>query len=266
MINILFIGDINGRPGRNAVKQLVPNLNSEKKIDFVIANGENSAGGFGITKDVFDDLMAARINCVTMGNHIWDKKDSMGLIDSEKRIIKPANMPPGTPGNPYGIFSIDKNGIEVKIGVINLIGRVFMSPMDCPFRTADKIADEIRKTTNIIFVDMHAEATSEKMALGHYLDGKVTAVVGTHTHVQTSDERVLAGGTGYMTDAGMTGSFDSVIGIKKEIIIKKFLTGIPDKYEVAELDVHFNGVICTSDEISGKTIRLERLDIKYEKS
>lgn len=262
MINILFIGDINGRAGRNCIKALLPDLIKNKNIDFTIANAENVAGGFGITYETFKEIKECGIDVITMGNHVWDNKDIFTFIQKEGTILRPANLPADLPGHGYGIFSIKNTNI--KIGVINLNGRIFMDPADCPFRTAEKIINEINKITPIIIVDFHAEATSEKQAMGFFLDGKVSAVVGTHTHVQTADERILPNGTGFITDTGMTGPFDSVIGVKKDIIIRRFLTGLPEKFEIANNDIHLNGIIFNIDPDSGKTKNLERINIKYE--
>jgi hypothetical protein len=255
-MKILFIGDIIGRPGRMAVEKLLPGLIEEHQIDFVIANGENAAAGFGLTPAVLDNLFALGIDAVTSGNHLWDKKDILPRLKKEHRLLRPANYPPEVPGTSFGVYQ-DKQGR--KVGVFNLLGRVFMPAVDCPFRTADKIIAELKKETDIIIVDMHAEATSEKIALGWYLDGRVSAVIGTHTHVMTADQRVLPQGTAYITDAGMTGGFDSVIGMEKEPIIEKFLTQLPTKFEVAEGDVRFNGVVVEVDEQSGKAIEIIRI-------
>lgn len=262
MINILFIGDINGKPGRKIVKNLLPDIIKNKNVNFVIANGENVAGGFGITKEKYLELLSSGIDVVTTGNHIWDKKEVIELINCETNILRPANYPANNPGTGYGIFeSKDK---KFKVGVINLIGRIFMPPAECPFATAQKIAEEISDKTKIIIVDIHAEATSEKQALGFYLDGKVSAVIGTHTHVQTADERILPLGTGFITDAGMTGPFDSVIGVEKETIIRRFLTLMPEKFEVAKTNLRLNAVLLSIDESTGKTKSIERINLKYE--
>ncbi|HDQ25378.1 MAG TPA: YmdB family metallophosphoesterase, partial [bacterium] len=200
MINVLFVGDVNGKPGRQALKALLPLLKKEKEVDFVIANGENSAGGFGITKEKFLDLLSAGVDVVTTGNHVWDKKETLGFIDAEKNLLRPANFPPDAPGRGFGIYDFQKNNTNHKIGVVNLIGRIFMSPADCPFRRAESVISEISAATKNIIVDFHAEATSEKQALGFFLDGKASAVIGSHTHVQTADERVLEDRTAFITD------------------------------------------------------------------
>lgn len=264
MINVLFIGDVNGKPGRRALAALLPKLIKDKNIDFVIANGENSAGGFGITIKTFEELLHCGVDAITLGNHIWDKKDVIPILESDRRLIRPANLPEGNPGNGHAIFTIEKSGKKINIGVINLVGRVFMLALDCPFRAADKVLNEIKHNAPVIFVDMHAEATSEKQAIAFYLAGRVSGVFGTHTHVQTSDDRILEGGTAYITDAGMTGPFDSVIGVKKDIIIRRFLTGTSEKFEIAEGNIRLNAVLTSVDEATGQATSIERLDIQYE--
>lgn len=264
MIKVLFIGDINGKAGRNCVKAVLPGLIKEKNIDFIIANVENAAGGFGITYETFREIKENKIDVLTMGNHTWDNKDIFTFIDNEPSLLRPANLPEDVPGRGFGVFSVNNSGI--KIGVINLNGRIFMEPAQCPFRIAEKIVNEIKEITPVIIVDIHAEATSEKQAMGFFLDGKVSAVIGTHTHVPTADERILPNGTGFITDAGMTGPFDSVIGVKKDIIIRRFLNGLPEKFEIANNDIHLNGVFLSIDTDSGKTKDINRINIKYENS
>jgi 2',3'-cyclic-nucleotide 2'-phosphodiesterase len=257
-MRILFIGDIVGKPGRLAMRALMPKLIAEREVDFVIANCENAAAGFGVTRDVVEDLYNDHADVLTSGNHIWDKKEIVEFIDDYETLLRPANYPPKTPGRgsvvmptPAGIY----------VGVINLAGRIFMQPLDCPFRTAEKEIEQIKKKTNIIFVDIHAEATSEKIALGWFLDGRVSAVVGTHTHVQTADERILPQGTAYITDAGMTGPFDSVIGTKKETVLDRFLLQMPNKFDVAKNDVRLQGVLIDIDARDGRATTIERLSI-----
>jgi metallophosphoesterase (TIGR00282 family) len=257
-VKLLFIGDIIGKPGRQAVSRELHRLVDRYMVDLVIANGENSAGGFGITEDTAKDLYKCGIDILTSGNHIWDKKDSLEYIQREERLLRPANYPPGTPGRGSAIV---KTPGGIKVGVLNLEGRVFMNNLDCPFRVADKEIAALREETPIIFVDFHAEATSEKTSLGWYIDGRVSAVVGTHTHVQTADERILPGGTAYLSDAGMTGGFDSVIGVRKDEPIEKFLTQLPAKFEVAKNDVRLNGVCIEVDAKTGKATRIERINI-----
>jgi len=258
-LKILFIGDIVGNSGRKAIKYLLAKIIDKSNIDIVIANGENAAGGFGITKVVSQELFDSGINVITTGNHVWNKKETQALISYEKKILRPANYPDDVPGGGSGISNTP---LGEKIGVINISGRVFMDPLDCPFRVVQKEISLIEKETKNIIVDFHAEATSEKMAMGWFLDGKVSAVVGTHTHVQTADERILPGGTGYITDVGMTGSFDSIIGIKKDNPIKKFLTQMPQKFEVAKKDIRFQGVIVEIDSNNGKCITISRITKK----
>ncbi len=241
-MNILFIGDIIGNPGRRAVEALLPELRREFSLDFVIANGENSAGGVGITKPVFDELRSYGIDVVTTGNHIWDKREIIPSMETETHLLRPANYPPGTPGRGWGKYACG----ALTIGVVNLAGRVYMPPVDCPFRQADLIMADL-SDCDLIFFDFHAEATSEKIALGWHLAGRATAVIGTHTHVQTADERILPGGTAYMTDAGMVGARDSVLGVKSEAVLRKFLTGMPTRFEVADGLVSFNAVLLEFD-------------------
>jgi metallophosphoesterase (TIGR00282 family) len=238
-MKILFIGDIVGAPGRHMAEKHLPRLIDEYKIDFVIANGENSAGGAGISRKVFNELTAMGIDAFTMGNHIWDNKDIFNFIDNEKRIVRPANFNPTLPGTGYQIFDIAGQ----KLVVANLVGRTFMPPTESPFIVMDKILTKTRNITPFVFVDFHAEATSEKNALAWYLDGQVSAVIGTHTHIQTNDARVLPRGTALVTDAGMTGPRDSILGVEWEIIVKHFITQMPARFNVAKGDIQFNGVM-----------------------
>ena len=259
-VRLLMIGDIVGRPGRRSVKQNLPDLINEFAIDIVIANGENAAGGNGITKEVAQELFSCGVNVITMGNHVWNQREIYTYINQEARIIRPANYPPGAPGQGSGIFKT-KSGIE--IGVINISGRVFMQELDCPFRSADKLVIQLREKVDIIIIDFHAEASSEKIAMGWYLDGRVSAVCGTHTHVQTADERILPEGTAFITDVGMTGPRNSVIGVKKEPVIEKFLTQMPRRFEVAEGLYQFNAVLIDIDEETGHAKYIERVQ-NYE--
>ncbi|MGQ9618152.1 MAG: TIGR00282 family metallophosphoesterase, partial [Candidatus Aminicenantia bacterium] len=226
-LNILFIGDIVGETGRRMVKNFLPVIKNEYKIDLVIANGENVAGGFGITKEKAEELFRAGVDVMTSGNHIWNKKEILNFIENETRILRPANFPSIAPGKGSTIIAVN----SFKIGVINLQGRIFMEPINSPFEVAMQEIEKIKKETNIIIVDFHAEATSEKTALGWFLDGKVSAIIGTHTHVMTADERILPNGSAYITDVGMTGAKDSVIGIKKELALVRFLKSIPQRLE-----------------------------------
>lgn len=260
-MNILFIGDIFGRPGRTIVKERLPGLVKDHAIDLVIANGENAAAGFGITPTLAEELFELGIDVLTTGNHIWDKREIIGYFESAdgnphspaRRLLRPANYPPGMPG--WGMYQGKKN--DVPYAVLNLQGRVFMTANDDPFRTADRLLQEAR--AKVVLVDMHAEATSEKMSMGWYLDGRVTLVVGTHTHVPTADERVLPRGTAYITDVGMTGPYDSVIGVKKELILDRFLTNMPGRFEPASGDVRLSAIVVDCDETTGKAREIKRL-------
>ncbi|HHV61829.1 MAG TPA: TIGR00282 family metallophosphoesterase [Firmicutes bacterium] len=260
-MKILIIGDVVGRAGRRAVKTLLPRIADLHAPDIVIANGENVAGGFGLTDETVKELFAAGVHILTTGNHVWNKKEIYEILEREPRILRPANYPPGAPGRGSGVFCSDGG---VKFGVINLSGRVFMGNLDCPFRCAETLVEVLRKETNTILVDFHAEATSEKVALGWFLDGRVTAVVGTHTHVQTADERLLDHGTAYMTDLGMTGPVDSVIGVKKELVIGKFLSQMPIRFETATGRVCLSGAVIDVDESSGRARSIERVYELYD--
>ena len=257
-MNILLIGDITGRPGREMVKKALPELKARENIDFVIANAENVAGGSGVTPQTCQELLSAGNDVLTAGDHRWKQKVVFEIINTQKRLLRPANYPENTPGFGSGVFNA-KGGL--KVGVINLLGRVFMQPVECPFRSSMQHIEKIKSQTNIIFVDIHAEATSEKIALGWYLDGLASCVFGTHTHVQTADERILYKGTAYITDLGMVGPFDSVIGRKKEQILERFLSQLPVKFEVAEKDVRLNGAIVNIDEKTGKALSIKRVQV-----
>ncbi|PYG89905.1 hypothetical protein LY28_00504 [Ruminiclostridium sufflavum DSM 19573] len=254
-MNILFIGDIYGNPGRKAVKECVPQLRKELEIDFCIANGENSAAGSGITYIIAQELYKSGVDCITMGNHTWSKKEILNFIDSDDKIVRPANYPANVPGRGHTVLK--SKGME--LAVLNLMGRVYMDSIECPFLTADREIQEIKRKTKVIFVDMHAEATSEKIALAWYLDGRVCCLAGTHTHVQTADERILPFGTGMISDAGMTGPYDGVIGVEKELIIERFINRMPQKFEVAKGKVQFNAVYLEVDEKTGKCLKIERI-------
>jgi len=256
-LRILFIGDVVGKGGRRAVTELLPRLR-EGGVDFVIANGENAAGGMGITPQVAQLLLESGVNVITSGNHIWRKKEIIPFLEQEPRLLRPANYPHGAPGRGSSIYAA-ANGR--KIGVLNLEGRIFMKALESPFRTAEEHLSFLRKEAEVIIVDFHAEATSEKMALGWFLDGEVSAVLGTHTHVQTADEKVLPGGTAYITDVGMTGPIDSVIGIKKEIALERFLTMLPNKFEPAKGEVELQGVIIEVDDETGLSSGIRRIKI-----
>ena len=253
-MNILFIGDIFGRPGRDLVRRGLPPLVHRYAIDFVVANVENAAGGFGITREVGDSLAASGIDVMTSGNHVWDKKESLDYVAAEPRLLRPANYPAGVPGR-GSVLARTSTGLGV--GVINLMGRVFMHPLDDPFAAALREAETFAGRTRIILVDFHAEATSEKIAMGWHLDGRVTAVIGTHTHVQTADEQIRPNGTAYITDAGMTGPHASIIGTERQPALARFLTGMPSRFEPATGDPRLNGVvIAVDDEAPMRLIRL----------
>ncbi|MCU0650637.1 MAG: TIGR00282 family metallophosphoesterase [Candidatus Omnitrophica bacterium] len=258
-MRILFIGDIVGAPGREAVEKLVPAMRREHGIDFAIANAENSSGGSGITPQTAANLFNSSVDVLTSGDHIWKRKEIFELIRSEPKILRPINYPAGAPGCGYGIF---RTKSDIKVGVINVLGRVFLEPLECPFKTVKQAVIEIRKETPVIFVDIHAEATSEKIAMGWYLDGDVSAVVGTHTHVQTADERVLPKGTAYITDAGMVGPFDSVLGRRVQDVLERFLNCVPVRFEVADGNVQMHGVIIDVDEKTGNARSISRFQKK----
>lgn len=258
-MKVIFLGDIIGKPGRNALARKLDILIRENEADMIIANGENAAGGIGISPGTCDSLFEMGVDMVTSGNHIFKKKEIIDYLDLEPRLLKPANYPPGTPGKGYYIFEVEKLG-GLKVAVINICGRVFVDNLDCPFRTIDRILEYIKEKTPVIIVDIHAEVTSEKVAMGWFLDGRVSAVIGTHTHIQTADERILPGGTAYITDVGMVGSRDSVIGVKKENIIKRFLTQMPQQFTVAKEDVWINGVVIDIDEKIGKARQIIRIN------
>ncbi|HEX9781061.1 MAG TPA: TIGR00282 family metallophosphoesterase [bacterium] len=255
-MKILLIGDVVGRPGREIVRQLVPRLREESGIDLVIANCENAAAGSGITPSTAEDLFLGGVDVLTSGNHVWRKKEANELLKLDPRVIRPANYPDGVPGAGSTVVETPSG---LKVGVLNLMGRVFMEPLDCPFRTADRELARLTLITPVIIVDMHAEATSEKVAMGWYLDGRVSAVLGTHTHVQTADERVLPKGTAVMTDVGMTGPHDSVIGRRVDQILERFLTNIAVRSEVAEGNVQLRGALVTVDPATGRAQAIDRV-------
>jgi metallophosphoesterase (TIGR00282 family) len=255
-VKILFIGDVVGAPGRKAVTHLVPRLRAERGLDLVIANGENSAGGAGITISTANELFAAGVDAITSGDHLWDQKEVMLLLDKEPRFVRPANYPTGTPGQ--GSVVIQRNDL-LPVGIMNLQGRVFMADLENPFVAAAAEVDRLRLRTNIIFLDMHAEATSEKIAIARMLDGRVSAVVGTHTHVQTADEQIFPGGTAFLCDAGFTGAHESVLGREIEPVIKRFLTNMPQRFEVAKQRVLLQGAVIDIDEATGKAREIARV-------
>jgi len=263
-VKLLFIGDIVGQPGRNAVKTLLPKLREQHNLDFVIANGENSAGGSGITPKTAEEIFSAGVDVITSGDHLWDQKEVMELLANEKRFLRPLNYPPGTPGQGSAIFEVRSQKSEVRspilVAVLDVQGRAFMQPpLDNPFLAVRAEVERLRKQTKIIFVDIHAEATSEKIALARMLDGQVSAVVGTHTHVQTADEQIFPGGTAYLTDAGFTGPHESILGREIEPVIKCFLTGMPQRFEVAKNNVLLHGAMIEIDDASGKALKIQRV-------
>jgi metallophosphoesterase (TIGR00282 family) len=257
-MQILFIGDIFGKPGREIARKAVPALVEARGIDFVVANVENSAAGFGVTGDVADTILSYGVDVMTSGNHVWDKKEVLEYIPREPRLLRPANFPAGTPGR--GSY-VGRTRTGEPVGVLNLMGRIFMSPLDDPFAAALREIEALRAKTRVILVDFHAEATSEKIAMGWHLDGRVTAVIGTHTHVQTADERVLPKGTACLTDAGMTGPHDSIIGVTVEAALGRFLNAMPAKFEAANGPGRLNAVIVTADPKSGRAMGIERLNL-----
>ncbi|MGA3267942.1 MAG: TIGR00282 family metallophosphoesterase [Verrucomicrobiota bacterium] len=272
-MKLLFIGDIVGQPGRRAVAQLLPLLRERHALDFVIANGENSAGGSGITPKTAGEIFEAGVDVITSGDHLWDQKEVLELLANEKRFLRPLNYPPGTPGSGSGIFPVKRWGgmadpparedhrpTGFGIGVLNVQGRTFMQPaLDNPFPAALDEVTKLRARTKIIFVDFHAEATSEKIAFARYLDGQVSAVVGTHTHVQTADEQIFPGGTAFLTDAGFTGPHESVLGREIEPVIKRFLSAMPQRFEVAKNRVTLHGAVIEIDDASGVALKIQRV-------
>ena len=257
-MRFLFVGDVVGRPGRQIFQRVTPQLRKEKQIDLVIVNGENSAGGKGFTRSSLDDLYHGGADIVTSGNHVWDKKEVLDFIDQEPYLIRPANYPQGTPGKGYCIYPAQRKSIAF----INLAGRAFMPPMDCPFQVAEDVLREVQREARLIFVDIHAETTSEKLAMGYYLDGRVNAVVGTHTHVQTADEHLLPKGTAVISDLGMTGPQDSILGVKPERILEKFLTCRPVRFDVADGPCVYCGVIIETDDVTDRTVSIERVQMR----
>lgn len=258
-MNILFVGDIFASSGRNIVAENLQRIISEEKIDLAIANAENSAGGFGITPLIAQELFSTGLEVLTSGNHIWDKKELFDYLPREPRLLRPANYNADLPG--HGVVVVKaRNGVEV--AVMNLQGRVHMPSIDCPFRKADQILEALPPTVRVRFVDFHAELTSEKMAMGWYLNGRVSAIIGTHTHIPTADERILSGGTAYQTDVGMTGPYDSVIGSEKSLVLRRFLTSLPIRLDAAKGGTELHAVIVTADPSTGQATRIRRYEIK----
>lgn len=256
-MNVLMVGDVFGEPGRAAVRKLLPRLRQEHHVDLAVVNVENAAGGFGVTAQICREILDAGADVMTSGNHIWDRKEVVEYIARENLLLRPANFPTGTPGAGWVTVKAGPH----RVAVLNLMGRVFMAPIDCPFRKADEVLPELRRETPVVLVDMHAEATSESVAMGWYLDGRVTAVVGTHRHVQTADERVLPGGTAYITDLGMTGPVDSVIGVDRDLILQRFLTQMPIRFEPAKGPAALHGALIVLDPETGRASDIRRIRV-----
>jgi metallophosphoesterase (TIGR00282 family) len=261
VLRILFIGDIVGRPGRDLMRKGLNRLIDSVGADLVVANVENAAGGYGVTQDIGDTLLGYGVDVMTTGNHVWDRRETLAYIAREPRLLRPANYPVGTPGN--GSY-LARTAEGKAVGVVNVMGRVFMASLDDPFVVVMREVEALRKRTRVVVVDLHAEATSEKLALGWHLDGTVTAVIGTHTHVQTADEQILPGGTAYLTDVGMTGPHDSIIGMDKAAVLEKFRTGLPVRLETASGNPRVNGVVITADEATGRALSIERLSLSAD--
>ena len=255
-MRLLFVGDIFGRPGREALLRWLPGFVDEREVDFVVANGENAANGAGITSKIAERLLAGGVDVITTGNHVWRQKEVFTFLNTDERIVRPANYPPGAPGRG---LTVRPTADGEEVAVINLAGELFLNSGLSPFRIVDRLVEEAQQLADTILVDLHAEATSEKVAMGHYLDGRVTAVVGTHTHVQTSDARVLPGGTAYITDVGMTGPRDSVIGVRTDVILRRFTTELPQQFEVAEGPVRLDAVVVDAE--GGRATAIETLDL-----
>jgi metallophosphoesterase (TIGR00282 family) len=262
-VRLLFIGDIIGRPGRSAVSAWLPAFRREEGIAFAIANGENTASGFGITRAIYNGLLASQVDCVTSGNHIWAQKEVESWIGNEVRLLRPANFPPGVPGKGTGVYEAAPG---VRIAVANLCGRVFMQPLDCPFAWADRELGALRSQAEVVVIDFHAEATSEKQAFARYVDGRVSAVVGTHTHVQTADEQLLPGGTAYITDCGMTGPVDSIIGTEIGPVLARYRTQMPKRFTVASGAVDICGVVIDIDQETGRATGIRRVTERLDET
>lgn len=258
-MKVIILGDVVGKPGITILCQTLKRLKEQHEAEFVVVNVENAAEGAGITAKIGDEILVAGVDVMTSGNHIYDKREGIAYIETQPRLLRPANYAPDTPGRGLWLGSTNSG---TQVAVINLQGRVFMPPTECPFRTADRIINEIGKRASIIIIDHHAEATSEKLALGRYLDGRVSVVVGTHTHVQTADEQIFPGGTAYITDMGMTGPHDSVIGVESQIVIQRFLRGMPNRFETATDDARVSGIVVEINESTGKAINIERIHAK----
>jgi len=261
---VLFLGDVCAEPGRKAVERELAGLRQRLGADFVIANGENAAGGYGITPKLADGLLRAGVGCITTGDHAYDRKEVWEYLGTEPRILRPLNFPPQAPGRGFGVYGLGQEtkrteGTEVKVAVVNLQGRVFMKPLDCPFRRVLPVLDEIRRETQVVFVDVHAEATAEKQGMGWFLDGRVSAVLGSHTHVQTADEAILAGGTAFISDVGMCGSFDSVLGMSKDLALRRMVEMVPVRLHPGTGDVRICGVWVDVEPTSGRALAIGRL-------
>jgi len=259
-MKILFIGDIVGRTGRRAVRELLPQIIESEGLDFVIANGENAAGGFGLTQGVMDELIGYGIDLLTTGNHTWDNREIFDFIDDTDKVIRPYNYPPGAPGVGFQIIKKE----DITLGVVNLLGRVYIGNYLCPFRSLDKVVEELKGQVDAIVVDFHAEATAEKEALGWYADGKVLALVGTHTHVQTADERILPQGTAYITDLGLTGGVNSILGMNIDEPLERFLTQMPNRFKVATGDAKLSGLIVEVDNKAVQVIKVKRVTMVHK--
>jgi metallophosphoesterase (TIGR00282 family) len=260
MLNILFIADVIGSPGREVVRALLPDLKRRHQIGLVVCNGENSAGGFGLTRDSASGLFSAGVDVLTGGNHLWDRKESLGYLGEEPRLVRPANLPDGTPGAGWRVFQAADG---TPVGIVNLLGRVFMKEADCPFRTMDRAVEALKGSCRVVLVDFHAETTAEKMAMGWHLDGRVSALFGTHTHVQTADDRILPRGTAYVSDAGMTGGFDSVIGMERHAALRRFLTLLPERLTPSGNDLRLNAILLGVDPATGRAVSIRRLQIPH---
>ena len=261
-LRLLLIGDVVGKPGRRIIGHTLSRIRQKHSLDFVVVNAENSAGGSGITRDIYAELIDYGVDCITLGDHAFRKNEIYQILDQESKIVRPGNLPPESPGKR---FTILQSTSGVKVAVFSLLGRVFMNPVDCPFRAADSIIEEIRRqdrSLKVILLDFHAEATSDKQLMGRYLDGRVTAVLGTHTHVATADEQIFPGGTAFQCDVGMTGPFESIIGRKIERVMEAMRTSRPINYDVATDDLRLNGTIVEVDTESGKAVKIERLNVR----
>jgi metallophosphoesterase (TIGR00282 family) len=258
-MKVIIIGDVVGKPGRRALAATIGRLKEQHEAEFIVANVENAAEGAGVVPRVGDEILNAGVDVMTSGNHIYDKKEVIPYIESQPRLLRPANYPPDLPGR--GLW-LGATASGTPVAVINVQGRVFMPATDCPFRTADRLIAEIGHRASVVIVDHHAEATSEKLAMGRYLDGRVSVVVGTHTHVQTADEQILPGGTAYITDLGMTGPHDSIIGVESQLVITRFIRGMPTRFGTATEDARLSGVVVEVDERTGKAVGIERLQVK----